>query len=64
MDTTPAGEPQRFETILVARDFSSTASAALKWAIEIAKEHGARIELSPTHRRADHLRSRVGRRVA
>lgn len=45
MDTTPAGESQRFETILVATDFSSTAGGALKWTIEITRGHGVRIEL-------------------
>ncbi len=45
MTKTPAGEPQRFRTILVATDFSKTATAALKWATEVARGHGARIEV-------------------
>jgi nucleotide-binding universal stress UspA family protein len=32
-------------TILVATDFSDTASAAAEWAMEIARSHGARVEL-------------------
>ena len=39
--TTPAGSP----VILVATDFSDTAAAALDWAVELARQQGAGIEL-------------------
>ncbi len=35
----------RLTTILVATDFSETAEAGLDWAIDLAKAHGARIDL-------------------
>jgi nucleotide-binding universal stress UspA family protein len=38
-----SARPQHLRTIVVGTDFSPTASAALKWAIEIAKAHEARI---------------------
>ncbi len=42
---TPLPEPLRLARILVATDFSPCAAAALDWAIEIARAHGARIDL-------------------
>lgn len=35
----------KLQTILVATDFSDTARAGVDWAVELAKTHGARIEL-------------------
>jgi nucleotide-binding universal stress UspA family protein len=42
---TPVPEPDRLRRILVATDFSPCAATALDWAIEIARAHGARIDL-------------------
>ena len=36
---------RKLQTILAATDFSSTADTGVDWAIELAKDHGARIEL-------------------
>ncbi len=35
----------KLQTILAATDFSETAATGLDWAVELAKNHGARIEL-------------------
>ena len=35
--------PQPFQTILVATDFSEDTAAALDWAVEVAREHSARL---------------------
>jgi len=45
MDATAAPKPTPLRTILVATDFSATANLALSWAEEIARAHGACIEI-------------------
>ena len=40
-----ASSATKLRTILAATDFSETAATGLDWAIELAKNHGARIEL-------------------
>jgi nucleotide-binding universal stress UspA family protein len=41
----PSAAPTAAPVILVATDFSETAAAALDWAVELARQQGARIEL-------------------
>jgi nucleotide-binding universal stress UspA family protein len=43
MSAASPARPEPVRTIVVATDFSPTASAALQWAIELAKAHKARI---------------------
>jgi len=41
----PATSSIKLQTILVATDFSETSATGVDWAIELARTHGARIEL-------------------
>lgn len=43
--TDPGGLSGTLRTLVAATDFSETAAAALEWAAEVARPHGARIEL-------------------
>jgi nucleotide-binding universal stress UspA family protein len=43
--TAPATSPETAPVILVGTDFSETAAAALDWAVELARQQGAAVEL-------------------
>jgi nucleotide-binding universal stress UspA family protein len=45
MDSSNAAGTPAVRTVLAATDFSETAAAALDWAVEVARPHGARVVL-------------------